>query len=261
MAIPYRSTAPPKTKTKDLLNEEFNDARAGIWFDGRQFCFREYHYDQVGDARRYAALVRMRPESRMPATRAPSRSPLKDPTPGEEVVMLQLGIRFDGRYYTAGPYRYDRFLDAAQYVLSHPLPGRPASVAVQAGTPTEPSHIDRLLDAALEATFPASDPVSALSSGGVRAGQARDRRTRMETSLLKNMQVTGKEIAAAFTGEIDPEAAMRIADRLLSMMNDTSAIDNEMGSRLMILGALSALGQAETADAVFEQMPLAATPA
>lgn len=79
----------------------------------------------------------------------------------------------------------------------------------------------------------------------------------METSLLKNMQRTGKEIAAAFSGEIEADAAMRITGRLLSLMKATSSIDNEMGSRLMILGALSALGQEEVAEEVFRQIPLA----
>lgn len=78
----------------------------------------------------------------------------------------------------------------------------------------------------------------------------------METSLLKNMQRTGKEIAATFSGEIGPDAAMRITGRLLSLMKATSSVDNEMGSRLMILGALSALGQEEVAEKVFRQLPL-----
>jgi hypothetical protein len=78
----------------------------------------------------------------------------------------------------------------------------------------------------------------------------------METSLLKNMQRTGKDIASAFSGEIAPDAAMRITGRLLALMKETSSVDNEMGSRLMILGALSALGQEEVADEVLKQIPL-----
>lgn len=78
----------------------------------------------------------------------------------------------------------------------------------------------------------------------------------METSLLKNMQRTGKDIASAFSGEVGPDAAMRITGRLLSLMKATSSVDNEMGSRLMILGALSALGQEEVAEQVLNQIPL-----
>lgn len=78
----------------------------------------------------------------------------------------------------------------------------------------------------------------------------------MKTSLLKNMQRTGKDIASAFSGEISSDAAMRITGRLLSLMKATSSVDNEMGSRLMILGALSALGQEEVAEEVLKQIPL-----
>lgn len=78
----------------------------------------------------------------------------------------------------------------------------------------------------------------------------------MKTSLLNNMQRTGKDIASAFSGEISSDAAMRITGRLLSLMKATSSVDNEMGSRLMILGALSALGQEAVAEEVLKQIPL-----
>ncbi|WP_343732984.1 hypothetical protein [Duganella sp.] len=78
----------------------------------------------------------------------------------------------------------------------------------------------------------------------------------METSLLKNMQRTGRDIASAFSGEIGSDAAMRITERLLSLMKASTSVDEEMGSRLMILGALSALGQEEVAEEVFTQIPL-----
>lgn len=78
----------------------------------------------------------------------------------------------------------------------------------------------------------------------------------METSLLQNMQRTGKDIASAFSGEIDSDAAMRITERLLSLMKASTPVDKEMGSRLMILGALSALGQEEVAGEVLTQIPL-----
>jgi len=77
----------------------------------------------------------------------------------------------------------------------------------------------------------------------------------METTLLKNMQRTGKDIAQAFSEEIAPDAAMRITERLLRLMNETSSTDNQMGSRLMILGALSALGQEEVAVEALKKLP------
>lgn len=144
-----------------LTHDGAKDSRAGIWFNGRQYCFREYRYDQLTDARRYAAIVRLRPELRVPAA-VLLHSPLKDPTPGELVTMLQLGIRFDGHHYRVGSYRYDRFLEAAQYVLNHGMP-MPAAVPAESRATAELSHIDRLLDDSLDSTFPASDPVSSLS--------------------------------------------------------------------------------------------------
>ncbi|MGZ3183259.1 MAG: hypothetical protein ACXU8N_12535 [Telluria sp.] len=136
------------------------DCGSGIHFDGRDYCYREYRYAHLCDAQDYARLQRERPEGRMPRAAA-ARPAWHAPTPGEEVVMLQLGIAFDGRDYRLGPYRYEHFRDAARYALAH----RPAAAPAAPAAPmsARQAHREDLLDAALANTFPASDPVASFT--------------------------------------------------------------------------------------------------
>jgi hypothetical protein len=60
-------------------------------------------------------------------------------------------------------------------------------------------------------------------------------------STLNHMQNTGKDIAAIFAGNVDQDKAMSMTQALLGMMESDSPRFHD--SRMMLLGALAALGQ------------------
>ncbi|HZX32307.1 MAG TPA: hypothetical protein VFF03_13230 [Rhodocyclaceae bacterium] len=88
--------------------------RYGIGFDGRCYRYREYRYDRLADALRYAELDSAR--SGRPPLQAPGEwlAPHR-PTAEDREVMASLGIAFDGKHYLYDGYRYDRCGDAVAY--------------------------------------------------------------------------------------------------------------------------------------------------
>lgn len=86
----------------------------GIGFDGRYYRYREYRYDHLADAIRYAELERAR-GGRQPAEDQPQwLEPLK-PTEDERVLMEQFAVAFDGKFFLYEGYRYERCTDAINY--------------------------------------------------------------------------------------------------------------------------------------------------
>ncbi|MCG2586111.1 hypothetical protein [Massilia sp. TS11] len=135
-------------------------ARAGVRFDGRSYCFREFRYDHLDDALAYARHVRTHPAAGDSDDPGPLLDRSNQPTPGQDASMAALNITYDGRQYRFGPYRYDHFLDAAHYALRQ-MPSLAQAVPVPAERMTaQERHVEDVLDGALAATFPASDPVS-----------------------------------------------------------------------------------------------------
>lgn len=63
-------------------------------------------------------------------------------------------------------------------------------------------------------------------------------------STLMHMQNTGKDIAAIFAGSVDQDKVMSMTQALLEIMESDSPRLHE--SRMMLLGALAALGQEVT---------------
>jgi hypothetical protein len=63
-------------------------------------------------------------------------------------------------------------------------------------------------------------------------------------NTLMYMQTTGKDIAAIFASNVDQKKMMSMTQALLEIMGSDSAILHE--SRMMLLGALAALGQEVT---------------
>jgi hypothetical protein len=63
-------------------------------------------------------------------------------------------------------------------------------------------------------------------------------------STLMQMQTTGKDIAAIFAGSVGQDKVMSMTQALLEIIDSDSPISHE--SRIMLLGALAALGQEVT---------------
>jgi hypothetical protein len=60
-------------------------------------------------------------------------------------------------------------------------------------------------------------------------------------NTLNHMQNTGKDIAAIFAGSVDQDKVMSMTQTLLEIMESDSPRLHD--SRMMLLGALAALGQ------------------
>ncbi len=87
----------------------------GIGFDGRQYRYRAYRYDELSDALTYVRLQRARPGYREEAAAEVPWLDPEVPTDGEMREMDDLAISFDGRLYHYGDYRYERVGDAVDY--------------------------------------------------------------------------------------------------------------------------------------------------
>ncbi|MGB9988087.1 hypothetical protein [Pseudoduganella rhizocola] len=66
--------------------------------------------------------------------------------------------------------------------------------------------------------------------------------------VLTNMHVCGRQIAQVFETELDARARARLSEKLLALMRLRAAVQADMEPRLMLLGALSAVGQEALAD-------------
>jgi hypothetical protein len=106
--------------SRQLEDEQRQMAEFGVAFDGRNYRYKEYRYDLLSDALKYAQLDRSRPTYRAEVDiQAP---PLKAEKPVEAELRLmdEFGITFDGKYYRYDEYRYDHFADAIKYAqLQH----------------------------------------------------------------------------------------------------------------------------------------------
>jgi hypothetical protein len=63
-------------------------------------------------------------------------------------------------------------------------------------------------------------------------------------STLTQMEITGKDIAAIFSGSLDQDKIPSMTQALLDIMK--SSVPRFHESRMMLLGALAALGQEAT---------------
>ena len=66
-----------------------------------------------------------------------------------------------------------------------------------------------------------------------------------DPTILTSMRRTGKEIAAIFKGQFDDAAAHKLSCMLLALMADSQHEENKGPVRMMLLGALAALGREE----------------
>lgn len=94
-------------------------AACEVSFDGRYYRFREYRYEQLADALRYARAQYAK------AGFVPDRAFVPDwqapPTLDAEqrALMARWGIGFASGRFTFGPYRYDLLPDAVAYARVH----------------------------------------------------------------------------------------------------------------------------------------------
>lgn len=109
--------AEQKTANSGRFSEDVERqmAQSGIGFDGRFYRYKQYRYDLLADAVRYAQLDASRQTSRTEPDVSLQWAQVAQPTETEWKTMSDLGIRFDGKSYRYGEYRYENFVDAINY--------------------------------------------------------------------------------------------------------------------------------------------------
>lgn len=95
--------------------------RTGISFDGRQFVYRDFKYDQLSDAFSYAELDIRREDRDVLATTSADWLSRPIPNITDQALMQQFGITFEDWRYRFRDYRYDHLADALNYARSHQL--------------------------------------------------------------------------------------------------------------------------------------------
>jgi len=115
-AEPESRPLPAAPATAEITSEDVvSMARHSIQFDGRDYTYREFRYEKLGDAIAYARLMRSRnviDHSRV----APANDRLvRSPGESQRQLMQQLSISFDGGVYKLGAFRYDKLADAVSY--------------------------------------------------------------------------------------------------------------------------------------------------
>lgn len=83
----------------------------GVSFDGRAWHYRQFSYDHLEDAFRYASVDAGRPGMREEAAPVHWRQ-WTGPSAQDQSRMAAHGIVYEQGYYRYGPYRYE-LLDAA----------------------------------------------------------------------------------------------------------------------------------------------------
>jgi hypothetical protein len=100
---------PPPTEAQERQMQEL-----GVRRDGPDFEYHGYRYEKWSDAVAYA---RLGPAGAAEDEVGPSRPhrPASILTDADRTLMAALGIRFDGRNFRFGPYRYELLADAVQF--------------------------------------------------------------------------------------------------------------------------------------------------
>ncbi len=86
-----------------------------ISYDGVQYRYNGYRYDQFNDAVRYAKLMRSRPSQQDPGGPFTHGKAVEAPTEADRKVMALMAIRFEAGAYRFESFRYDRLEDAVKY--------------------------------------------------------------------------------------------------------------------------------------------------
>ena len=86
-----------------------------VTFDGRYYHFRQYRYERLDDALRYAAAQQCKPGYRPDPAFVPQWLPAWAPDMAQRATMRELAIGFDAGRFCVGSYRYDRLDDAIAF--------------------------------------------------------------------------------------------------------------------------------------------------
>lgn len=86
-----------------------------VTYDGRHYHFRQYRYDRLEDALRYATAQRDTPGFRADSAFQPRWLPAWLPSEAERARMAELGIGFAGGRFSVGDYHYDKLDDAVAF--------------------------------------------------------------------------------------------------------------------------------------------------
>ncbi len=87
----------------------------GISFNGNQFIYRDFRYDQLPDAIKYAESDIKRQGKPATPTHPEDWLPRPLPSSEDQALMKQYGIVFEAWRYRYQDYRYDRLADAVKY--------------------------------------------------------------------------------------------------------------------------------------------------
>lgn len=97
------------------MNPSDTGAALEVTFDGCHYHFRQYRYEHLDDALRYASAQHHAPGFRPDPAFQPQWLPEPAPDQAQQALMYELGIGFAAGRFSVGAYRYDRLDDAAAY--------------------------------------------------------------------------------------------------------------------------------------------------
>ena len=91
-----------------------------IRFNGRDYLYRGYAYENFIDAYNYAQLMLLHPSNAPPSTQTVPTKPVPSPSADDLLLMQQFGIVFIAGRYFYGAYRYDCLDDACAFARLAP---------------------------------------------------------------------------------------------------------------------------------------------
>ena len=98
----------------------FGSGPGSIRFNGRNYLYRGYAYENFIDAYNYAQLMLIHPSSAPPSTQAVPEKRVSSPSADDLLLMQQFGIVFIAGHYFYGTYRYDCLGDACAFARIAP---------------------------------------------------------------------------------------------------------------------------------------------
>jgi hypothetical protein len=92
-----------------------------VTFDGVQYVYNGFRYDQRSDAMAYASLMQSRPEQFDKGNTMAPPPGFSPPSEAQRALMASLGIELGDHAYRFEGFRYDRLADAVAYARqTHP---------------------------------------------------------------------------------------------------------------------------------------------
>jgi hypothetical protein len=92
-----------------------------VSFDGVQYVYNGFRYDQRSDAMAYASLMQSRPEQFDKGNTMAPPPGFSPPSEAQRALMARLGIELGDHAYRFEGFRYDRLADAVAYAKqTHP---------------------------------------------------------------------------------------------------------------------------------------------